>query len=50
MVDSDSDDLIPAVKRAKDDTNIKITRIESKVNDIREDIDTMKEAINDMCI
>jgi len=31
----------------RDDTTIKITRIESKVNDVREDIDTMKEAIKD---
>lgn len=41
-LDSDSDDLTP--KKVKDDT-IKITWIESKVNDVREDIDTMKEAI-----
>ena len=32
----------------RDDTTIKITRIESKVNDVREDIDTMKEAIQDI--
>ncbi len=36
MLDSDGDE--PASKRAKDDTSIKITRIEAKVNDVRDDI------------
>ena len=44
-LDSDSDDLTPM--KVRDDTTIKITRIESKVNDVREYIDTMKEAIKD---
>ena len=45
-IDSDSDE--PTPKRAKDDTAVKISRIESKVNDVREDVDAMKEAIKDI--
>ena len=45
-IDSDSDE--PTPKRAKDDTAIKISRIESKVNYVREDVDAMKEAIKDI--
>ena len=45
-IDSDSDE--PTPKRAKDNTSIKISRIESKVNDVREDVDAMKEAIKDI--
>lgn len=45
-LDSESDDPIP--KRVKDDTNIKVTHIESKVNDVKDDRDTMKEAIKDI--
>ena len=36
--------------RAKDDSSINITHIESKMNDVREDTDTMKEAIKIFCI
>jgi len=45
-IDSDSDE--PTPKRAKDDTAVKISRIESKVNDVREDVGAMKEAIKDI--
>ena len=45
-IDSDSDE--PTPKRAKDDTAIKISRIESKVNYVREDVYAMKEAIKDI--
>ena len=44
--DSDSDE--PTPKRAKDDTAIKITQIESKVNDVMENVDAMKEAIKEI--
>ena len=47
-LDSDSDEPMSPPNRARDDTNFKITRIESKVNYVREDLDTVKEAIKDM--
>ena len=46
MLDSDSDE--PTPKRSKDDTNIKIDCILLKVNDVREEIDTMKDDIKDI--
>ena len=48
IVSTDSDSDEPTPKRAKDDTAIKITRIESKVNDVMKDVDAMKEAIKDI--
>ncbi len=48
MVNLDSDSDEPTPKRPKDDTSIKIARIESKMNDMKEAIDSMKEAIDDI--
>ena len=47
-LDSDSDEPIPTSKKARDDTSIRVGRIELKMDDVREDIDTMKEAIKDI--
>ena len=50
-VDSDSDSDEPTLKRAKDGASIRIatmSRIESKVDDVKEDIDAMKETMKDI--
>ena len=50
-VDSDSDSDEPTPKRAKDDTSMRtatLSRIEMKVDDVKEDIDNVKEAVKDI--
>ena len=46
ILDSDTDE--PTSKRVKNDISIKLVHIQSKVDDMKEDIDTMKEAIQDI--
>ena len=46
ILDSDTDE--PTPKRVKNDISIKLVHIQSKVDDMKEDIDTMKEAIQDI--
>lgn len=47
LTDSD-EDFDPAPKRAKDGCSAIIRRVESTVNDTREDIESIKEAIQDI--
>ena len=47
VLDSD-EDVDPTPKRIKDECSVAIGRIESKVDDVREDIETIKDTIQDI--
>ncbi len=47
-IDTDSDSDEPTPKRLKDDTVMRVERIESNVEDLLQEVDSMKASINDI--
>ena len=47
-IDTDSDSDEPTPKRLKDDTVMRVERIESNVEDLLQEVDSMKTSINDI--